>query len=133
MAILYPERFKRAKPANFDGVFEWDWLESAFTGKIKPMDIDAIIERKGYFLCFETKDIGVEIPDGQRFLFTRLIKLLPERITLFILRGKTKDTIKGMVMWGYNKKRVFYKKDYPDADGDFVWKKANDWFNWVNK
>jgi len=132
MTILYPERFKQARPANYDGVFDWDWLESAFAGKIKPMDIDAIIERKGFFLCFETKADNIKIPFGQKLLFTQLIKLQPERITLFILRGKTKATIHGLTIWGYTKKKQFYKREYPEADGEFVWQQANKWFMWAD-
>lgn len=37
--IVFPERFKQASPAGFDGVFDWDFLEPAFGGtKIMPMD-----------------------------------------------------------------------------------------------
>ena len=49
--IVFPERFKQASPAGFDGVFDWDFLEPAFGGtKIMPMDIDAVVERKGRIL-----------------------------------------------------------------------------------
>jgi hypothetical protein len=30
--IVFPERFKQASPAGFDGVFDWDFLEPAFGG-----------------------------------------------------------------------------------------------------
>jgi len=48
MAIKYPDTFMDALPAGFDGVFDWDFLITAFAPtKIQPMDIDGIIERKG--------------------------------------------------------------------------------------
>ena len=38
----------------------WRWDEhgysSAFHGNITPMDVDALVERKGYFLAIETKE-----------------------------------------------------------------------------
>ena len=37
--------FDGAKPAGFDGLFEWDWLKGAFGPAIMPMDFDAVVER----------------------------------------------------------------------------------------
>ncbi len=38
----------------------WRWDEhgysDAFPGRITPMDVDALVERKGYFLAIETKE-----------------------------------------------------------------------------
>ena len=133
MTVHYPEAFKQARPANFDGIFDWDWLESAFSGKIKPMDIDAIVERKGYFLVFETKAPGVEMPKGQEFMFNRLIKLSPGKITLFIINGKTRETITTLTVWTYNEENGLTKIPFSDIDGDFVWKEANRWFLWADK
>ena len=57
MTVLYPERFKEAAAAGFDGTFEWDFLIEAFKPtKIQPMDLDCLVERRRRFLAFETKD-----------------------------------------------------------------------------
>ena len=59
--------FRDTLPAGFDGLFSWDWLEGCFgETNIKAMDLDAIVERRGRFLIFETKRPGVDIPTGQR-------------------------------------------------------------------
>ena len=68
--ILYPEAFRRNEPAGFDGVFDWDCLiqwERQFNprSKIKPTDQDAVVERKGFLLKFETKEPGVPLDWAQ--------------------------------------------------------------------
>ena len=74
--ILFPERFNQAKPANFDGVFDWDFLKPAFAHtKIEPMDIDAIVERHGKVLIFETKAPDREISKGQKITLNPLLAL----------------------------------------------------------
>ncbi len=64
------EKFLSDPPAEFDGIFRWDYLNSAFqeaTGRnIQLMDIDAHVEIGGHHLMIETKDEGVPIKDGQR-------------------------------------------------------------------
>ena len=52
-----------------------------------PMDIDAIVERKGNFLIFETKHIGVPVPQGQMITLKKLVEL--GKITVMIIHGKT--------------------------------------------
>jgi len=49
----------------------WDWavLEGCFgQSKIKPTDIDGLVEHNGYFLMLEAKNKGVPIPQGQAIL-----------------------------------------------------------------
>jgi hypothetical protein len=84
-------------PASFDGEFPWDFLKPAFNGtKIMPMDLDAVIERNGHILCFETKIDGKEIDRGQRITLTAFWK---KGCTIFVVRGKTPETITGMSIY----------------------------------
>jgi len=92
-----PEVFDQWKPALFDGEFDWDFLEPAFMGsKIKPMDLDGIIERNGHFLCFETKKEGQHIGKGQSITLTALWKI---GFSIFVIAGKTPKTISGMATY----------------------------------
>lgn len=57
---------------------QWDW--SIFDGcfgetKIKPTDIDGMVERNGKFLVIETKLPNVDIPQGQLITFRSLVNL----------------------------------------------------------
>lgn len=85
--------FSESLPARFDGVFEWDFLDECFAPtKIKPMDLDAIIERHGHFLVFETKPERTQgFPKGQAITLKALHKV--GCFSIIVLYGKTKDTI----------------------------------------
>lgn len=66
--IYYPKAFNRNPAAGFDGVFDWEFLHSAFyypQTRIKPMDVDAQVEHNHFFLKFETKTLGTPLPVGQ--------------------------------------------------------------------
>ena len=100
MNVKNPKKFGESNPASYDGLFDWDFLKPAFAPtKIEPTDIDAVIERHGYFLILETKTPGTLIPDGQRIMFEELLKLGRGRIFVLIFYGKTFETIKVMETW----------------------------------
>lgn len=71
--INYPDAYNKSKTPWHDGDIYWQWLIDGCKGtNIKPMDIDAIIERKGCFLVVESKEINVPIPLGQMITLNRL-------------------------------------------------------------
>lgn len=76
----------------------WDWAElsAAFTGKIRPCDIDGIVEINGHFLVIEAKPAHEMPPDGgQRRVLDELAKL--PRFTVLVLYG---DPLTGVaVRW----------------------------------
>jgi len=132
--IKYPRRFNQAQPANYDGLFDWDFLEPAFAGTlIMPMDIDAVVERRGKVLIFETKDVGVDIPLGQKITLETLLRIGRGSIYLMIIYGKTPNTIEGLDEWGcgYKGGGIVYK-GYQECDADFVLKRVSAWFAWAN-
>ena len=66
--INHPKAFNNSPAAGYDGLFDWSWTQGCFGGgKITPMDFDGVVERKGNFIVFETKDAGVPIPKGQEY------------------------------------------------------------------
>jgi hypothetical protein len=130
--IKYPDKFRQTNPAGFDGVFDWDFLKPAFDGtKIEPMDIDAVIERKGKFLIFETKDIDKAIPQGQQITLKNLIILGEGKIHLMVIYGKSKDSIIAIEEWCYRDgKFVTYPRRA--CNGDYVLSRVAKWFHWAN-
>ena len=122
--IKRPDTFNRAAPAGYDGVFDWTWTQGCFGDtKIKPMDVDAIVERKGQFLVFETKNIGVPIPAGQMFTLEALHRL--DVFTILIIYGKLYPET--CDIW-YPKCSKVGKLEGTEAAHEFVCK----WFAWAD-
>ena len=91
-----------------------------------PMDFDAVVERKGHFLVFETKDAGVPIKDGQRRTLTELITL--PQFTVIILRGKREADVDGFTVWQHG--RV---SRHPHANADELRAYCRAWFAWADQ
>lgn len=128
--IIYPEKFKTSLAAGFDGVFDWSWTIGCFGDtKIKPMDFDGVVERKGNFIIFESKEIGIEIPKGQKIA----LETMWHRggVTLFYVWGKT-QLEKAQYTLPKRKGRYYKVSKWiygVDAAKDFV----KSWYNFANK
>lgn len=123
MTVHYPEEFADSPAAGFDGLFDWDFLFPAFKGtKIQPMGLDAVVERRGKFLVFETKNKGVPIPLGQKITLEALV--MKGDFTVIILRDKDHKNITGWEVWWLGRKTRTLKKEYQDGD-------SNDLINFV--
>lgn len=120
--IIYPDRFKQAVPCGFDGVFEWDFLKGAFGKKIMPMDIDALVERFGNFLLFETKDIGVPVPIGQMITLNALHKT--GLFTVFFIYGKLKP--EACEIWTPHK-----RFGMRECDSAWVYRQCCNWYKYA--
>ena len=126
-------RFESWLPALFDGEFDWDFLLPAFKEtKIRPMDFDAVIERKGKILIFETKIPGKNIELGQALTLTDQWR---KGATIFVLSGKTPQTIDGMATYASSQFTESLKiGDFPLKPSDFteVLFQTRRWFCWAN-
>jgi hypothetical protein len=79
-------------------------LAEAFPGRINFTDIDGIVEIANQFLMLEWKSGPMDIPDGQRILYTRLSAL---GVTIVVVAG---DARMMTVDWlAFFHKGVFYK------------------------
>lgn len=104
--IYNPDAFLRAPSAGFDGVFDWSWTKGCFgETKITPMDFDGVIERKGNFILFETKKVGVPIPSGQLFTLQAAHRL--GCFTIMLIHGKTEPESFEVWYAGTSAKRQF--------------------------
>ena len=121
MTIHSPRQFASRRPAGFDGIFDWDFLIGAFGPSIEPMDFDAVVERYGHFLVFETKDQGVPVPEGQRICL-RAFARRPKN-TVVIVTGKTAATIHGCEVW-----RGDVTMAYPEWDAAALRRWCEAWF-----
>lgn len=60
--------------AYLDGIWDWAILDGCFGDtKIKPTDIDGLVERNGHFLLLECKSSGVPVKMGQAMMLNRAI------------------------------------------------------------
>lgn len=104
--IKHPGGFAHSPAAGFDGVFDWSWTQGCFgKGRITPMDFDGVVERKGNFILFETKNLGVPIPDGQIYTLQAAHRL--GCFTIFLIHGKTAPEMAQVWYPGTEKRHVF--------------------------
>ena len=133
MTINYRSRFQSWLPALFDGEFDWDFLLPAWKDtKIQPMDFDAVLERRGHFLIYETKIKGKGVPKGQSITLTEQWK---KGATIFQLEGKSAKEITGIACYWEG------KYSNPTMIGDLEIKPCNaydvvfmsrSWFCWAS-
>ncbi len=119
-------KFSEFPPAGHDGVFEWDFLNGAFGPSVMPMDFDGVVERNGRFLLFETKSEGVPIPKGQQI--TLESAQATGFFTIYILRGKTAETIKSAEYWYDNGFRATHK----DIDASAIRQECAEWWDYAS-
>ena len=94
-----------ALPAGFDGQFHWDYLKPAWQGTtIEPMDIDAMVERHGAFLLFETKEAGQALPQGQAIALATLARL---PVFTIIHCAKRPEAVNGFEVWARGKRSCY--------------------------
>lgn len=112
--IKYGKTFLDSAPPSFDGVFDWSFTQGCFgETKITPMDLDGVIERKGNFLVFETKNEGVNIPRGQKILLKSLHDI--GVFTIIVLWGKTYP-VRAFVKWSkrFGGSQYFIEESVPE-------------------
>jgi hypothetical protein len=129
--IKHPETFLNSPAAGYDGVFDWSWTQGALgIGRITPMDFDGVIERKGNFLLFETKGVGVPIPLGQMYTFESAFKL--GCFTIIFIEGKlSPESAKIWCANGFknNIKMDRHAETTPERMHNFV----ADWYDYADK
>ncbi len=60
--------------AFLDGIWDWAILDGCFgETRIKPTDIDGLVERNGHFLMLECKSPGVPVKQGQAMMLNRAV------------------------------------------------------------
>lgn len=118
MTINNPQEF-------VDSVWDWGFLDDAFAPtKIKVTDGDGIVERRGHFLLFETKKKGVEIPDGQQYLFDAWVAAGNHAMIIWGRQSEKRFNIK----WLYQRGELMLMDKTLDDIKSIVRK----WFQWAN-
>ena len=135
MSINHEDLFFHAAPAGFDGVFHWDFLLPAFGNRrLSPMDIDAVVERRGFILIFETKAPGVLVPKGQEITLESFIRIGKGRICVLVLYGKTEKEISEMEKWFWDEKNGGgIKKIKKKCTSGYIQGWVYDWFKHAEK
>jgi hypothetical protein len=69
-----------------DNMWDWSMLGGCFTGRVRPGDVDGVVEGGGRFLVLEGKKAGAELGRGQ-FLTLQRMSLIPE-FTVVVFWGE---------------------------------------------
>jgi hypothetical protein len=127
MTVLHPKAFQRSPAAGFDGIFDWDFLKPAFEGtRIEPMDFDAVVERRGHFLCFETKEGFKPIPRGQELTLQSAV--LAGNWTIIVLRAKRAADIEDWDVWYRGRAGGRLEKRHIEGNSDDLVEFVRRWF-----
>lgn len=123
--IKYPNGFNHSPAAGYDGIFDWSWTSGCFgQGKITPMDFDGVVERKGNFLLFETKNLDVPIPKGQLYTLQSAHSL--GCFTVMLIHGKTEPERTEIWFPGTSQKLSLIGKEAARQ-------KVSSWYSWADK
>lgn len=123
--IKHQNGFLHSPAAGYDGVFDWSWTQGCFgKGRITPMDFDGVVERKGNFILFETKNLGVPIPDGQMYTLKAAHRL--GCFTIFLIHGKTEPESAQIWYPGVDKREVY-------EGVDVIKSKVSAWYTYADK
>lgn len=129
--INHPETFLKSPSAGFDGVFDWSWTDGCFgQTKITPMDFDGLVERKGNFILFETKGVGVPIPKGQMYTFKSAYEL--NCFTIIFIEGKTSPELaKAWCQPGFS--NSLFMDEHKPVNIEKLKQFVNNWYEYANK
>lgn len=105
----------------------WDWgvLDGCFGDtKIKVMDIDGFVERKGKKIFIEAKLPGVPIPLGEEITYKSLVH--DDGHTVIVVWGKPGNPVKIKLM------TPKIEKIYENATLETFRNIVSQWFKWAN-
>jgi hypothetical protein len=116
----------RNKDMFMDRLWDWAILDGCFGNtKIKPTDVDGMVERNGYFLLLETKGKNVALNQGQRIYLERL---------------RSTGIFTNLVIWGEcgTPNKIFFmgssgEKTIDPADLDTLRSIVSQWFEYADK
>jgi len=107
------------------GVWDWGLLDGCFgMTRIKPTDIDGLIERNGKCLFLETKRPGVCVPMGQAITHKALVS---SGHSVLIIWGHTNAPSKLKLL------TPSVTRTYESADLQTLRGIVQKWFTWANK
>ncbi len=117
MTINNPEAFVAS---------HWDWacLDGCFgASRIRPTDIDGLVEHHGQFLILEAKLPGVLIPKGQELTFLRVVKDAPFHVFVIWGHPGEPEEIRVLSSW----------EDYTKSiDLRGFQKMVSNWYEWAH-
>ena len=89
----------RSEEAFLKGLWDWAILDGCFgQTRIKPTDVDGLIERHGCFLFLEAKADGKEVSQGQNITFRQLSRQ-PRTFVIAFNGNREERTISRIVLY----------------------------------
>lgn len=104
-------------------LWDWEFLNPAFPGKIQPMDVDGIVEMDGNFLILEGKAPYAGMSTGQEIALEAMSKN-PNMDVLMIYGDPQTSNIERLQVWGHHRNPV-------PADKKKVRRFARGWVNQI--
>lgn len=111
-----------------DSLWDWGILDGCFGDtRIKPTDLDGLVERNGNILILEGKSPGKPITKGQEIVFNQFLlinKIVGYRVFTIIVIWGTPNEPERIQQWGYTP---------CDAGLEELRRVVSSWFNWASK
>ena len=86
-------------------LWDWEFLNSAFPGKIQPLDVDGIVEMDGNFLILEGKSPYAGMSTGQEIALEAMSK--NEDMEVLMVYGDPQTSnIQKVRLWGHHKNPI---------------------------
>jgi len=126
----------RNKEKAAESIWDWDFLNSSFNGKMHMSDIDGVLERKGFLLFIETKNPRAKgMSTGQRWMYESMAKNGCNTVIIVWGENNQPDTIEAIeiltpVVWG-EKSHSFNTTGKIKATREDLQKACSNWYKTV--
>lgn len=111
---------------SINGLWDWACLDGCFgEAKIKPKQIDGLVERNSRFLLLETFSPEIKLPYREDVIFRRLIQT--GLFTVIIVWGENNNANKIELR---TSREI---KHYENANNNTLWNIVTQWFEFANK
>lgn len=108
-----------------DNIWDWAILDGCFGHtRIRPTDVDGLIERNGKCLFIETKQPGASIPYGQALMHKTLVRA---GFSVLIVWGEKDSPCKIKLLTPST------TRTYEQADIETLRSLVSKWFTWADK
>jgi hypothetical protein len=86
-------------------LWDWEFLNPAFPGKIQPMDVDGVVEMNGNFLILEGKALSAGMSKGQEIALEAMSEN-PDMHVLMVYGDPKTSTPRKVQLLGYHDKPI---------------------------
>jgi hypothetical protein len=108
------------------GLWDWSILDGCFGHtRIKPTDVDGLVERNGWFLFLEAKGPKVPLKQGQKILLERLAE--NPHVTVIVIWGDKNNPEQIMLMNGKSEPKI------RPCDTEELRRVVSEWYQYADR